>query len=179
MSTITVRPAAVTDLPALQALDRTDTTEFVWQFSLANDESHLGASFERVRLPRPARLLPMHSLSQLADDAALRALFILAELDEKPCGYLVLGRVHGSMAGLVSDLAVDRSLRRQGIGSALLSAARDWSAKAGIERMLVETHPKNDPAICFCRRNGLAFSGLLDQHYPGLNTALFFGVNLR
>lgn len=179
MSTITVRPAAVTDLPALQALDRTDTTEYVWQFSLANDESHLGASFERVRLPRPARLLPMHSLSQLADDAALRALFILAELDEKPCGYLVLGRVHGSMAGLVSDLAVDRSLRRQGIGSALLSAARDWSAKAGIERMLVETHPKNDPAICFCRRNGLVFSGLLDQHYPGLNTALFFGVNLR
>ncbi len=179
MSTITVRPAAAADLPALQALDRTDTTEFVWSFGIANDEGHLGAKFERVRLPRPARLLPMHSLSQLEEDAARLALFILAEMDAKPCGYLVLGRMVGSTAGLVSDLAVDRSLRRRGIGSALLNAARDWSLQAGLGRLLLETHPKNDPAICFCRRNGLAFSGLLDQYYPGLETALFFGVNLR
>jgi len=78
---------------------------------------------------------------------------------------------------LVDDwtkLAVDRIIRRNGIGSALVLAAQDWCGKKGIHRLTLEMQPKNYPAIQFAYKLGFEFSGYNDQYYRDQEIAIFF-----
>jgi GNAT superfamily N-acetyltransferase len=74
----------------------------------------------------------------------------------------------------VEDLAVDRDQRQEGIGTALILAAKEWCGKRGVGRLTLEMQPKNYPAIQFAQKLGFDFSGYNDQFYKHQEIAIFF-----
>lgn len=179
MPTITIRPAAASDLPTLADLDHGYSTDYVWQMNTHESEGEVSVTFREVRLPRPMRVHFPRSGDWLADAFARQICFLVGENAGQIQGYLNLAPGPVSDTGLIADFAVERRNRRQGVGSALLLAARQWARDNGLRRLLVETQTKNYPAISFCQKHGFAFCGYNDRYYPNLDIALFFGLNLR
>jgi GNAT superfamily N-acetyltransferase len=93
-------------------------------------------------------------------------------------GYVNIREERAQESAWVADLAVDRGVRMQGIGTALLRAARQWALERNLRRLIVETQTKNHPAISFLQKRGLVFSGYNDLYYPNQDIALFFGQSL-
>ncbi len=79
------------------------------------------------------------------------------------------------MTTWVTDLVVDPSLRRQGIGSALLLAAQEWSAgRPDSRRLVLEIQPKNHPAVNLAQKLGFDFCGYNDHYFANHDLAIFF-----
>jgi ribosomal protein S18 acetylase RimI-like enzyme len=79
----------------------------------------------------------------------------------------------------VTDLAVKRRMRRQGIGSALLLAAQEWGSEHKQRYAVVEIQPKNYPAIQLAQKLGFDLCGYNDRYYANHDIALFFAKGLR
>ena len=58
--------------------------------------------------------------------------------------------------GLVENLVVREGLRRQGIGSALMEKAREWSKSRGATEIELNVYEFNQSAIAFYRKLGYA-----------------------
>jgi GNAT superfamily N-acetyltransferase len=75
----------------------------------------------------------------------------------------------------VLDLAVQPSIRRQGIGTALVLAALEWTgAQTKSQRMILGMQTKNYPAINLALRMGFDYCGYIDHYYPNRDIAIFF-----
>jgi GNAT superfamily N-acetyltransferase len=75
----------------------------------------------------------------------------------------------------VMDLAVRPNLRRQGIGSALMLAALDWTgAQTKSQRLILGMQTKNFPGINMAQKLGLDYCGYIDHFYPNRDIAIFF-----
>jgi len=179
MPDIVIRPADSTDLALLANFDHGYSTDYVWQMDTREAEGEFYVSFRQVYLPRPMRVFSSRSRDWLTDSWSRRKCFLVAELDELPHGYLNLGPGPAPDVGLIADFAVERRSRRQGLGSALLLAARQWARENGLRRLILETQTKNYPAIRFCQKHGFSFCGYNDRYYANMDIALFFGLNLR
>ena len=179
MPTVDVRPAVSSDLQPIMQIDPGYTTEYVWQMSSTEEDGQVSVSFRSVRLPRSMRVTFPRPVESLADDWPRRASFLVAEMDRTVKGDLSLAPAAVPGTGWIADFAVERRLRRQGIGSALLMAARQWARDNGLQRLVIETQSKNHPAISFCEKHGFAFCGYNDRYYPNQDIALFFGATLR
>ncbi len=160
------------------ALDHTVSTEHVWQMVLDESEG-LQVTFRQARLPRSMKVLYPRSPDALLQSWRLHAAFLVAEWDHIVVGYASVREESSQETAWVSDLAVDRSRRLLGIGSALLNAARKWAVERGLRRLIVETQTKNYPAIRFLQKRGLSFCGYNDLYYPNQDIAIFFGQTLR
>jgi ribosomal-protein-alanine N-acetyltransferase len=79
----------------------------------------------------------------------------------------------------MTDLAVTRRTRRQGIGSALILAGQEWARHKRCHRMVLEMQPKNYPAICLVQKLGYDLCGYNDHYFPNRDIALFFSKALR
>lgn len=174
-----MRPADASDLEAVAAIDHGFSTDYVWQMELVEDDRLTQVSFREVRLPRSMRVPASRHVEQLVAGWSELPLFIVAETENRVRGYLAISDGTMPDAALVTDCVVERRSRRRGIGTALLSSAMDWAAKAGRRRLMVETQSKNHPAIGFCRKRGLVFCGYNDRYYPNQDIALFFGLTLK
>jgi ribosomal protein S18 acetylase RimI-like enzyme len=99
--------------------------------------------------------------------------------DDRIRGYATLAvrPEHGIV--WVGDLVVDRSLRRRGIGTALLKACAQWGCRKDLVRLTLEVQTKNYPAIAFCRASGLKFCGYNDHYWASEDIAVFFTGRLR
>jgi GNAT superfamily N-acetyltransferase len=75
---------------------------------------------------------------------------------------------------MVTDLVVKRRVRRQGVGMALISGARNWAAQQNDNRLVLEMQSKNYPAICVAQKLGFEFCGYNDMYFPNQDIALFF-----
>ena len=64
---------------------------------------------------------------------------------------------------LLFDLRVDPSIRRRGVGRALVGAVIEWARTNGARQLLVETQDINVPACRFYSKNGF----VLDAVNPG------------
>ena len=177
-SGIVVRPVIAADIKRILEIDRTTTTDYVWQMDLRQEDSHTQVTFQRTRLPRSIKISPPYDINLLAVDWKQRALVIVAEVAGRLLGYLTLTHLTTPQVGVIADFAVDRLARRTGVGTVLLGAAREWSVGVGIRRLIIETQSKNFPAICFCQRNGVAYCGYNDRYYTSQDIALFFGMQL-
>jgi GNAT superfamily N-acetyltransferase len=95
-------------------------------------------------------------------------------LEEKSIGYagLILDRITNST--WVSDLVVDKPLRRKGIGSALLLAAAEWAATKESHNLVLEMQPKNNPAFQLAFKLGFEFCGYNDLYYADHEIGVFF-----
>lgn len=177
-SGILVRPVVAVDIKRIVEIDRTTTTDYIWQMDLRQEDSQTKVTFQRTRLPRSIKISPPYDVNRLAADWNQRALVIVGEVAGRLLGYLTLTYVTTPQVGVIADFAVDRLTRRRGVGTLLLGAARDWAIRAGLHRVIIETQSKNYPAICFCQRNGFAYCGYNDQYYASHDIALFFGMKL-
>lgn len=179
MPTVNIRPAVSSDLPLLLQIDPGYTTECVWQMSSSDEDGQVSVTFRNVRLPRSMRVTFPRPLDALVEDWPRRACYLVAETENSPKGFLTVTLGSAPGTGWIADFAVERRVRRQGYGSALLVAARQWARANGLQRLVIETQSKNHPAISFCEKHGFAFCGYNDRYYPNQDIALFFGLTLR
>jgi ribosomal protein S18 acetylase RimI-like enzyme len=181
MPQIQIRPVTSADIPHLIALDHDYTSDYVWQMDLQQEEGQVKASvyFRQVRLPRSARVEYPRPPRQLADDWQRRAALLAAVLEDKVAGYISLAAQMAPNAAWVTDLAVMRRVRRQGIGTGLLLAGMAWAKQHSLDRLVVEMQPKNYPALCMMQKLGFVFCGYQDPFYTNRDIALFFSKPIR
>ena len=124
MRTIIER-AGPADIPALVEL----MTQFYSESSYALDREWAAASFEQL----------------LRNDA--RGAVWIARHGAEPAGHVVLALRHsmefGGLAGVIDDLFVRPQFRRQGVGSALISALFDACRKLQVVAIHVEVGRSN------------------------------------
>ena len=98
------------------------------------------------------------SFAQLLKDEPRGAVWI-ARCGADPAGHVVLALRHsmevGGLAGVVDDLFVRPQFRRQGVGSALLSALFDACRKLHVAAVHVEVGPDNVAASALYEAFGL------------------------
>jgi ribosomal protein S18 acetylase RimI-like enzyme len=162
-------------------------TPFSMQSTVTLGDTPLSVTFRPVKLPRARRvsgqvaasLREGNEVSMLARLQQWQAadLVLLAEQGTKLCGYIVVTVVPSSGIGWVSALVVANSLRRQGIGSMLLAAARRWARYGqgqNVRAFMLELSTKNYPAVAFCRKEGFNFCGYTDYSFSNGDVVLLF-----
>lgn len=181
MPKIQIRPAIEGDILKLMALEHDYTSEYVWQMDTQQEEdSELLVQFRTVRLPRSVKVDYPRSRNTLPDDWTHRSGLLVAELSAgEVIGYTSLSLDIAPVTTWATDLVVARRMRRQGIGSALVLAAREWARQHGSNRLILEMQPKNQPAIALARKLGFYFCGYNDRYYINHDIALFFSKSVR
>jgi GNAT superfamily N-acetyltransferase len=177
--TLTIRSAMPSDYEICMALDHSVSTEYVWQVILDEHEGTYEVIFRSAHLPRSMKVLYPRTGETLLQSWRQHAVFLVAEWEKMVVGYANVREELSQETAWVADLAVDRSHRLRGVGTALLSAARKWAIEHGLRRLIVETQTKNYPAIRFLQKRGLVLCGYNDLYYPNQDIAVFFGQTLR
>jgi GNAT superfamily N-acetyltransferase len=136
-------------------------------------------AFRTVRLPREITVDYPRQGEDLLAGWRRRNEFIVAEADEQIWGYATLTVQPEHSTVWVGDLVVDRSRRRQGIGTALLKACAKWGCQKDMVRLTLEVQTKSYPAIQFCEVSGLSFSGYNDRYWSSEDVAVFFTGRLQ
>ena len=190
-----IRSALLSDLNACLALDANSQTDHVWQMDARQEGDGRSIRFHPVRLPRVMRVAYPRPRDDLlacweADAMVLVATDRRAE-ESVPArgvpetedvarifGYCQLDLAPWQGAVWVSHLIVDRPFRRHGIGTAMIAAARQWSARQGLKRLMMAVQTKNYPGIAFCEKQGIAFCGFNDQYFVNRDIAVFFSLKL-
>lgn len=179
MPEIQIRPALAEEIPLLAELDHTYASDYVWQMDLQQAEEGqprvVGVNFRQVRLPRTVKVDTPRPRSALLETWMNRSGILVAVLKEQPVGYCGLMLDLSPQTVWMTDLAVMRPVRRQGIGSALVLAGLEWTRQHGCQRLVLQMQPKNYPAICLAEKLGFDFCGYIDRYFPNQDIALFFG----
>ncbi len=175
---VTVRPADSDDIALITTFDHSFSTDYVWQMDLREEQGQVSVNFRQVRLPRSLRVLYPRNSEALAAHWTDRNLFVVAEVLGQVRGYLSVAEGPMPELGWVADFAVERKMRRQGIGTALITSAVDWARHSGLRRLIVEVQSKNYPAICFSQKHGFSYCGYNDRYFANRDIALFFGMSL-
>src|SRR5688500_4243518 len=132
-----IERADLADIPALVEL----MGRFYAESSYALDREWAAASF-----------------AQLLRDEARGAVW-MARRGTEPAGHVVLTLKHsmefGGLVGVIDDLFVRPEFRRQGVGSALLSALLGASRKLSVAAIHVEVGPGNIAALRLYQALGL------------------------
>lgn len=176
MPEIEIRPALPIDIAALIELDHTYSTDLVWQmeFKHIRPLGQIDVAFRKVRLPRSVRHEVPRPPRSLADDWQRFSGMLVATIKERPIGYVSILLDPITRAAWVPDLLVDRPLRRQGIGSALLLSAADWATTKDSHDMVLEIQPRNGSGIEMALKLGFEFCGYNDFYYPTNEIGIFF-----
>ena len=179
MPEIEIRPAIETDIPTLVAIDHNYSTEFVWQMEIQAEDKQIGVNFREIRLPRSVRVEYPRRMNALTDDWMQRSGLLVSTLESEVVGYVSLALEIAPITAWVTDLAVVRRARRQGIGSALVLAAQEWAEQHAMRRIVLEMQPKNYPGLKMAKKLGFDFCGYNDRYYANHDIGLFFAKGLR
>jgi ribosomal protein S18 acetylase RimI-like enzyme len=179
MPEVQIRPAVVTDIPVLMAIDHSCQTDYVWQMDVQRDEGQVGAIFREIRLPRSVSVPYPRAVSALPDSWNRRAGMLAAMIGDQVVGYIRMSDLILPRTAWMTDIVVSPRFRHQGIGTALILAAQSWAVDRKDNRALMEMPSKNNPAICLARKLGYEFCGYNDLYYETQDIALFFGRSIR
>lgn len=179
MPEIEIRPAIASDIHSLMELEHNYSSDFVWQMEIRQEDAEVNITFREVRLPRSVQVLYPRDHQTLADDWTQRDGLLVAELASEVVGYISLTQNAILKTTWATDLAIKRSLRRQGIGSALVISAQEWATKNNSRRLILEMQPKNFPAIQLAKKLGFELCGYNDHYFTNQDIALFFSKWLR
>lgn len=174
-----VRLATLADLNACLSLEHDWVTDHVWQMKFHEVGDRVDITFQTVRLPRRMGVKYPRDVEQLVADWQRGEGFWVAEVDGEVRGYADLVVRPWQRVGWVTNMAVDRTYRRQGIGTSLMRHARQWAWEQELQAVVVETTTKNYPAFCFYEKLGFEFCGYNDHYYPNQDIALFFALMFR
>jgi GNAT superfamily N-acetyltransferase len=176
-----LRHAIPADLDRCLELDASFDSERVWQLDLRPGRDAVSAQLRATDLPRQLRVdypSPQDALLMhwqrgyciiVAEDPATRQLV----------GFVDVGPEPDLQLGWIWHLVVDRSQRRQGVGTTLLAAAASWCQDHQLRRMMIPLQIQNEPGIRFCQRHGFTFCGFNDRFYQTGAVALFLCRSLR
>jgi ribosomal-protein-alanine N-acetyltransferase len=141
---VTIRPAAASDLAAIQALDAEVFGTEAW--------SALAWHGEWEGLPGTRHLVVAVDADRVVGFAFLAAIADVADLHR---------------------VAVASDRQRQGVGAALVEAVATEARRRGCERMLLEVEATNGSAIAFYERLGFVEIARRDAYYgPGRNAVV-------
>ncbi len=177
-ASISVRQAVASDIKRISTLDVSNITDYVWQMDLREEEAQIRVVFQRTRLPRSIELDRQYSMDDLKKKLLMHSLILVAESSDNLCGFLIVDKDTTQNAAVITDIAVERTMRRRGIAKSMLVTAREWAIRAGLHRLIIVTQPRNYPAICFCRQNGYAYCGYNDSYYLNQDIAVFFCMKI-
>ena len=129
----TVRPAAAEDLPVLAALEREC-------FSHPWSENSLAETLQNGR-----------------------SIFLLAEREREPLGYL--GMEYVLDEGSITNVAVFAAHRRQGIADALIKELLHYAAAQELSTVTLEVRETNAPAIALYQKHDFVPVGRRKNYY--------------
>ena len=179
MSEILIRPTVAADLSRLMAFDHSISSDSVWQLELRREAGQVNTTFREVRLPRSIQVTYPHNHFALADDWVRKSMMYTAFINTDPVGYISLLERGTASLVWITDLVVNASSRRNGVGRALAAAGQDWAESRSHRRLIFEMQSKNLPAIRFAQKSGFDFCGYNDQYYLTQDVALFFSKVLK
>jgi ribosomal-protein-alanine N-acetyltransferase len=107
--------------------------------------------YEQILRPAPATSLTRRAFIALSDSNL--------------AGFAAAGWLPGEAAAEVEGLVVDEKYRRQGMGSALIGACREWAANAGAASMRLEVRASNAAALALYHRHGFSAVGRRRAYY--------------
>ncbi len=174
-----IRLATAGDLKSCLQLDRSYESDRVWQMNAEVNPDGIEVSFRFTRLPRPVTINRQPDGRWLRQSWERHECFLVAEHQGWVLGYLDMTVQAWHEAGWINQLIVGREYRRHGIAKSLLTAARAWAEQRGLRVLMLETEPKNHPAIQLFQQMGFSFCGYNDQFYDNEDIALFFNCRLR
>jgi len=176
MPEIEVRPAVEEDIDKLKDLDHNYTSDHVWQLEYNHDRDIgvFSVNFHQVQLPRAVRVKYPRLPRALEDDWSNYSDLLVALFEGNPIGYVSLIPDDTTQTAWIADMAIEPLLRRKGVGSALIFAALEWADQIGCDRLVIETGPKNHPAIRMALKMGFKLCGYKDHYFPNHETGLFF-----
>jgi GNAT superfamily N-acetyltransferase len=191
-----IRLATLDDLESCLELDADSQTDHVWQMEQRHDNGRISVRFHAIRLPRVMRVAYPRPRDDLLSCVERGSMVLVAteraadDQDEdwlseegaqppsRIYGYCQLDAAPWQAIGWIGHLIVDRQLRRQSIGTALLTACIAWGRHRRLGQLMVAIQTKNYPAISFCEKHGFSFSGFNDQYFPNRDIALFFSLKI-
>ena len=179
MPKIEIRPAVSADINELIALDHSCRTNYVWQMDRSIEDGQFLISFREIRLPRPVQVMYPRQVELLENEWQQAPGLMVAIHNGNHVGYIRLIEVLDVQSAVLRDLVVDQSIRRQGVGTALVLAAQNWAIQRSNRRLMMEIPPKSYPAIKLAFKLGFDFSGYNDSYYPNKDIALFFSKYLK
>ena len=174
MPEITIRPAQQVDIESLQAFEHGYYTEYVWQMNQEVDQGESQTAFRRVRLPRKVFVSYPRKRQKVFNQFEQAEAFLVAELSDRPVGYLKLSAEPEAEIARVTDLVVSAPARRQGIASGLMLAGMNLAINRQYCMIILEMQSKNDPAIRMAAKLGFGFCGFRDYYFPNQELALFY-----
>jgi ribosomal protein S18 acetylase RimI-like enzyme len=174
MPEIEVRHATTNDIEILSGLETGYYSEFVWQMNLDLGVNQSQVEFVRVRLPRRVFVPYPKKKSAIFENMEEAEVFLLAEISQRPVGYIKAVTEKDPHTAKVTDLVISAPKRRQGIGSGLLVAAMNFLANREFNTLIIELQSKNDPAIKMAHKLGFKFCGFRDHYFPNQELALFY-----
>lgn len=175
MSEIEISSLTTQDIPYLERIDHSFHTEFVWQMEVSLEAKDISIRFKEVRLPRSMKVEYPRNLENFSDLVEGCEWVFVAHKEGEPIGYASVLVGNSRNIGKITNLAVTRRLRKQGIGTALVLTVQDWLVKHGINHIQLEMQSKNFPAISMANKLGFEFCGYSDCYYPNQDIAIFFG----
>jgi [ribosomal protein S18]-alanine N-acetyltransferase len=90
---------------------------------------------------------------------------LVADSGGKVAGFAVASWLRQEAAAEVEGLFVEFNCRRQGVGSALITACMAWAAKAGASTVRLEVRASNTAAHALYRRHGFSATGVRRAYY--------------
>jgi ribosomal-protein-alanine N-acetyltransferase len=97
----------------------------------------------------------------------LLALYIVAEIDEKVVGYLGMWKIMDEAH--ITNIAVKKDYRGQGIGDYLMMAIIDYCEKHNIPNITLEVRKSNQVAINLYKKHGFVECGIRPKYYTDEN----------
>jgi len=179
MAEVQIRPAIAEDIPTLMSIDHSCESGMVWQMENGYGDGQIEYRFREIKLPRSLRLSYPRLTRTMQETWSKRTLFLVALVEGKPVGYLILDKNNELNSATVTDLVVAPAMRRKGIASALVVSAQEWLIRNGITRCILEIPAKNHPAIQFANRLHFELNGFHDNYFPNREMVLYFVNVLR
>jgi putative acetyltransferase len=144
----TIRPATGDDAAALVALRDAVAAEEIWVAAEPGERTVLEESL---------------ALAGLLSHGGLG---LVAEVEGRIAGQLAVHRRQGRYEGHRGDLSitVERDLREQGLGRALLETAIDWARAVRLGKLTLGVFPENARAVALYRSAGFVEEGMLRRH---------------
>lgn len=175
-----IRDGLESDVLACLELDHHYQTDLVWQMTVDEKPGSWQIGFLNQHLPRTLEAEYTASGERLRLALPANQCFLVAVTRDtnEPLGYL--GMRNDPIYGIarIHDLVVTLPLRRQRIGTRLLTIARQWAKEHQLNSMMIEVATQNYPGIVFAQQSGFSFCGYNDHYFPNQDIAVFFSQSL-
>ncbi len=170
-----IYPAELVGINICCQMDKTYTTDYVWQMQTQENERTIGVRFDTVRLPRPMRVDYPRSPDELIEHWQMEQCFLVTRNQtDEVTGFLDAQIQIWHKRLWITNLAIGQPYRRQGFGTHLIKSAIRWALAHNLRQLTIETQTKNYPAISFAQKHGFQFCGYNECYYPNGDIALFF-----